>query len=685
MKKKVAVISWDAVAAKRHTIQTAEFFGDEIEVESYSVQDGSISCLRKADLYLVSTCAFHEYKDVNEFLPWGGDVVILQLTITKESFYRLLEIPRNTSALLVNINPRMATETIAYLNKIGVNNITFYPCYPGVEEIPPCNLAITPGETQLVPTHIKNVIDIGNRELSLETILEAALKLRMEHILNTRRYRDYAARVVDNDFNVRRLYQRSIQFQGLYEILQTVVDMGVIGVDDEGLVFTFNKKAEDVMRLKAKDVIYQKASAVFPCLPFREIIETRRNLNSRIIKIHDVDINVSITPVMRNDTFIGAFALVQKFSEAEYKQYQMRRQLMSKGHISKYTFADIAGNSPAIVKARVIAQQMAKSNGTVLLTGESGTGKELFAHAIHAASDRAEYPFVGVNCAAIPEDLLESELFGYEEGAFTGARKGGKTGYFEFAHQGTLFLDEIEGMSHLLQLKLLRVIQEKEVMRVGGSQIIYVDVRIIAATNENLFELAVKGAFRKDLYYRLAALPVELPPLRERGEDTLLLFENLKQRIGANFELSPEAKNTFFRHTWDGNIRELRNCVEYLACLEKQQIEAGDLPRNIRDPRAVPLDTGEKTCYENLLRIAGKRLDDYLYVLQKLLSAYRNTERLGRKTLAEMARLDGRFLSEQEIRTITTQLGNLDMVQVGRGRSGSKITETGISILSLLQ
>ncbi len=686
MTKKVAVITWDAQSVALYAQQVCTFFEPFIEVSTYNVQDGSTSRIQKADLYIISTCAYEGYKDVEEYLPLGGEVVITQVTIHKESLHKLLEVPRNTTAMLVNINPRMATETMAYLNKIGVNNIDFVPCYPGIAEQPSCKLAVTPGERRYVPDHVEEIIDIGPRVLSPETIAEIALKLRLEHLLETQEYRSYADSVVNNDYTFRRVFNRSIQLQSLFEILQDILDVGVIGIDDQGFVFTFNQKAEYVTGLKSQEVLDRKASEMLPYIQFKECCSSKTKSSPRLIKIGDVDVNMTITPVVRQGILIGAFALVQRFSDAEYKQHQLRLQLLNKGHRTKYTFADIVGESPAIQKACSVAKRMAASNGSILITGESGTGKELFAHAIHAASRRANYPFVAINCAAIPDSLLESELFGYEDGAFTGAKKGGKMGYFEFAHKGTLFLDEIEGMSQLLQLKLLRVIQEKEVLRVGGNRVIHVDVRIVAASNQNLFEMVKRGEFRKDLYYRVAVLPVELPPLRQRGNDVLLLFHTIQEQIGSNFVLSGQAQQLFLQHPWEGNIRELGNCVEYLACLGKQQIQLDDLPPGMLvshqpKPQPTQLTQQQSQLLHQYLQIAGSNREEYGFVLNALYRANQTNQRLGRKSLSTAAMEAGIPLSEQEVRSVLTRLEELGLLKVSRGRSGSKITKDGEQVL----
>ncbi|WGV58599.1 sigma 54-interacting transcriptional regulator [Brevibacillus brevis] len=262
---------------------------------------------------------------------------------------------------------------------------------------------------------------------------------------------------------------------------------------------------------------------------------------------------------------------------------QIARQVS--GYSEPDPFQMIGGNSPAIVQAKEVARRVAASDSTVLLQGESGTGKELFAKAIHQASPRRDEPFLSINCAAIPEHLMESELFGYEEGSFTGARKGGKPGLFEVAGKGTLFLDEIGDMSMHLQSKLLRVLQEKELYRIGGNgKPIRLAARIIAATYLDLQERVDAGLFRLDLYYRLHVIPIHLPSLRERREDILPLANDIllahANRVGKGLHgFSKETQNILFHHDWRGNVRELENVIEYAVNMEATSwVQPASLP-----------------------------------------------------------------------------------------------------------
>ena len=394
-------------------------------------------------------------------------------------------------------------------------------------------------------------------------------------------------------------------------------------------------------------------------------------------------------PVVRKENCIGAFAMLQKFNEQESRQNALRRQMMQKGHYARYTLDDVIGISTAITETKNILRKMAATDSPVLLMGETGTGKELMAHALHQASRRADGPFIAINVAAMPENLLESELFGYEEGAFTGAKKGGRPGLFEFAHQGTLFLDEVEGMSLSMQVKLLRVLQEGEIMRVGGGSIIRVDVRIVAATNESLEEKIQDGSFRKDLYYRLNALTVEIPPLRKRGDDIFLLLDYFMRKMGGDFTLSEGVKAFLRRHPWPGNIRELQNAVEYFNYLAKPVIGLSDLPPTMTRFMDDGSDDGEGEVNDNAAddneadMVYQAAVDKKRFVLNQLALAWKAGETAGREKILEAAKKDHISMTQKQVRVLLDELAKEGLIQVGRGRGGSKITEKGLNKLKI--
>jgi len=301
-----------------------------------------------------------------------------------------------------------------------------------------------------------------------------------------------------------------------------------------------------------------------------KVLKTRKPVHGVRMKLgpNKKEVLVNVAPVIVDGELRGSVGVVHDLSEIRNLTDELNKIKKRVRHLeAKYTFDDIVGKSRSMLIAKEKAIKAASTPATVLLHGESGTGKELFAHAIHNHSWRRNRQFIRVNCSALTETLLESELFGYESGAFTGASKKGKKGLFEEADRGTIFLDEIGMMSLNLQSKLLRVLQEKEVLRVGGNEPINIDVRIISATNINLEQAVKDNKFREDLYYRLYVIPIFIPPLRERKEDITLLVENIirkcNQEFGRNIKgISPEVIRILTEYSWPGNIRELENVIE---------------------------------------------------------------------------------------------------------------------------
>lgn len=335
------------------------------------------------------------------------------------------------------------------------------------------------------------------------------------------------------------------------------------------------------------------------------------------------------------------------------------------------TNARFVGSSTAVVQLKREILLAAKTNATLLIEGETGTGKEVVANEVFSASARSGKRFVTLNCAAIPQELIESELFGYEEGAFTGAKKGGRLGLLEISHQGTLFLDEVEGMSPALQVKLLRVLQEREIMRVGGTSIIPIDVRIVAATNESLERKVAEGTFRRDLYYRLSTLPIVIPPLSERGDDLFLILEQFQKELGGSFRLTPQVRGFLKSYSWPGNIRELRNVVEYFLYTGHDPITMEDLPPTVfhRAPQA-PIRQLPETPQQ-------PSSDVFRFVLEQLYQASEARQPIGRERLLQLARDAFVPTSQQEIRSILAQMADQGLVRVSRGRGGSQLTPEG--------
>ena len=684
MKKQVAVITRAKEIRNSMKDQIDMIFGELVETNIYSLEDKTIDKLKKSDLYVVSSSAY-EYLD-EKFLK-NKNLVIVDYTISKERKSFLKNFPKGTKAVFFNVSQKMCMEAIAMMYHLGVNNIEFIPAYPNMENFPKNNLIITPAETKLLPKEAegRDIIDIGHRILDANTIIEIALKLEFEHILYYKKIKEYLDTVATNDYSLNKILEKATQSESQLGILMGILDIAIIGVDKDNFICSCNEGAEKILNRKSINLIGNSACDILSCVPFGEVRETKQEIRSRLVTVNGEYVNLNITPVIKAENYMGAFAVLQRFKEEEQKQHELRRQLLNKGHKAKYTFDDILGESGAIKKIKEIAKKMAKTNSAVLITGESGTGKELFAHAVHNYSDRKDYPFVAVNCAAIPENLLESELFGYEEGAFTGAKKGGKIGLFEFAHMGTLFLDEIEGMSPALQIKLLRVIQEKEIMKIGGGKVINIDVRIIAATNEELRKLVKENKFRKDLYYRINTLPIMIPPLREREDDVYLLLEKFKTEIGADFKFTPKAKEAFKMYNWEGNIRELKNYVEFFNFMGEEYINFEDMPLAVKEYyEENKKEISEKEESNILKETAGHRYKEYVFLLKKIKENQKAGLSSGRKILCSICEKNNISLTEQEIRGILKNLEKIDFIKVFKGRKGNIISEKGEEFLKNL-
>ncbi|WP_044737313.1 sigma-54-dependent Fis family transcriptional regulator [Geobacillus kaustophilus] len=413
-------------------------------------------------------------------------------------------------------------------------------------------------------------------------------------------------------------------------------------VDENGNGILINPAYTRLTGLTEEDVIGKPATADIAEgeSMHMQVLKTRRPVRGARMKVgpKNRDVIVNVAPIIVDGVLKGSVGVIHDVSEIQRLTAELNRaRQIIRTLEAKYSFADIVGESEEMKVAIEQAKLAAKTPATILLRGESGTGKELFAHAIHNASDRKYNKFIRVNCAAIPETLLESELFGYEEGAFSGARRGGKRGLFEEANNGSIFLDEIGELSASTQAKLLRVLQEREIVRVGGTKPIPINVRVIAATNVNLEKAIAEGAFREDLYYRLNRMPIYIPPLRARKEDIPALCRHLIQKLnqdyGRNVEgVTDEAMARLLAYDWPGNVRELENVLGRAMIFMKfheVMIDAAHLPP-LASPSSAPAPRLEM---EEELRPLGEMVSRYeASLIEQALRRHR-----GNKTAAARA------------------------------------------------
>lgn len=433
-----------------------------------------------------------------------------------------------------------------------------------------------PAEEVIDNTRLHIVLQTGESELNQEQMLPNGTRIVTNRVpVRSQTGEILGAVAIFRDItDIMALVEEVTDLKELKSMLQAIIlssDEAISVVDANGIGLLINPAYTRLTGLSPEEVIGKPADVDISegeSMHMR-VLQTKKPVRGTPMKIGPKrkDVIVNVAPVMVDGVVRGSVGVIHDVTEFKTltEELEKARRIIRKLE-AKYTFAEIIGESESMRIAVEQAKTAASTRATVLLRGESGTGKEVFAHAIHNESDRKYNQFIRVNCAAIPEALLESELFGYEAGAFTGALRGGRKGLFEEASGGTIFLDEIGDLPQTMQVKLLRVLQEKEITRVGGSKEIPVDVRIIAATHVNLESAILKGGFREDLYYRLNVVPIHIPPLRQRREDISLLVRYLLRKFNAEYgrnveEIDERALRCLQEYQWPGNVRELENVL----------------------------------------------------------------------------------------------------------------------------
>jgi len=429
-------------------------------------------------------------------------------------------------------------------------------------------------------------LSIGGQLAGCVLLVACTSEQRDRLIGDTQRWVDFAEKMADlisRAFNEKQQADEARALAMQFDTVINAVSEGILTLDSRGTILHASQSAERLLEVSTGDLVSRSISFVFPQIGL-DFLNRPRNADFETFSMFNNEkaywlgaIKPIGGPAIPNG-YVVTFRGIEEIPKLVANYIGRERQV---------TFRDILGSSASMSRVKQIAASIAGADSTVLIQGESGTGKELFARAIHFESPRRKGPFVALNCAAIPEPVLESELFGYEEGAFTGAKRGGKPGKFELAHGGTLFLDEIGDMPIHLQAKILRAIQERMVDRLGAGKPKPVDIRIIASTNRDLEQMAVSGGFRLDLYYRLAVIPIVIPPLREHREDIPEYVDHFtreySQALGKKVEgIDPAAMDALMKYAWPGNIRELANALEYAVNLvDGPMIDLSRLPPQI--------------------------------------------------------------------------------------------------------
>jgi len=684
MKKKLGIITSSYDVCMEYKKQMLKIFSHAIDVVCHSFDLKITEDVWAVDALLVSTSS--QYEVVKSQIHPDVNVVISQLTLSKRGYDLLAGSGIEKKVGLVNLSFEMCIETIATLNQLGFTDHVFVPIYPNMTNVPKFHTAVTTGERRFVPKDTENVLDLGHRMINKNTIVDLAIALELEDMLETKSVVDYFDQIVSNTRGYEYFIEMTKTFKRQFNTLLSIMEKGVIGFSSEGLIESYNEKAVQIMDCR-KDLAGTAIADLLPRSLMVDYFASKERVLNKLVKINQRNITVSIFPVSGRDgepkaVDLGSYVIMESFETQENTQNMLRLQLANKGHVAKYTMDHIVGESESIQHVKALVARMGNSRSAVMITGESGTGKELIAQAIHNVSPVRDKQFVAINCAAISPSLLESELFGYEAGAFTGALKEGKSGIFELAHNGTLFLDEIGEMPLELQSRFLRVIQEGEVMRVGGQKVIKVNTRLVAATNRDLYKQVQENKFRKDLYYRLNVLPIHVPPLRERHGDVELLFDYFQNVQGCRFELSPEVLDFLNAYEWEGNIRELRNCVKYFENVGQPVITMEDLPFHMQNRSKVEVKGKAVEPQRSMeSHSLGALSDQESFVLRLFYQAFQDRRKLGRKSIAQKAYEQEVFLSEYDVRRILKDLEQQGLVCISKGRGGSTISSKGIELV----
>lgn len=681
----ILIVSMRKMPAHSLAKSLRDILGDAVHISTHSyLDDGELNISTFPKILLAS--GENSYKKLLEKFA-REKITFAKRDIALPVFFeRVFLLPKGKKVLVINETQDGTLDTIQNLVSIGIDYLEFQPYWQdcGIKIDDDIDTAISPGMLHICPKHVKTKIDIGMRQLSISVFVEILNRLSLD-LSYAEKFLSHNKAVLVNAY--KRLSEQYVRTEELRLSLESILDNineAIISVENEH-IYECNPAAEKLLGFSRKEVLNKDINLIMGN-NFLPSYVGGSEINDNVLLFNNKKLYVTYIPLKTASENKGIFTF-KETSEIEKLEENVRKILYKKdsGYNAKYTFKDILAKSENIKKLITTANSMAKFDSVILITGESGTGKELFAQSIHNASSRKNGPFVAVNFGAIPDNLVESELFGYEEGAFTGAKRTGKKGLFELAHNGTIFLDEIGNSSTWIQSRLLRVLEEKELMRLGDTKIIPVNVRVIVATNKNLKGLIEKQLFREDLYYRLNVFPLRIPPLRERKECIFPLISHFLSKYNLHKTFSKEAYDCIMDYNWPGNIRELKNMVDYIIIqTNKAVINLEDLPYDMQS--AVP----NKLYSDNDVEISLTQLEMHfdLNVIRKMLSIYKqnvtSVSKTGRNRMLTELAYHGIILSDGKIRTIINHLEAHDLIMKGKTKQGTIITEKGELLLKAM-
>lgn len=606
----------------------------------------------------------------SKYFP-NSKIIFVRRFIDQSRLQKLFEIPDGTPVLVVNKPRKIAEDLVENLYLLGIHHLKYIPYWPGCDlDTTPYDIVVYSGFRSYCPDNKKLYIDLGYRNIQPSTLTEIVKIYDLPSEFLDQFQLSMMKQHVNESYHLQTAYTQAAWGRYALDQALDISDTVLLHLDENQNILELNGRAEGLFRGGRGDVVGRPLSACFSgmscatelesCLAQKEPVDHKILFIRKrpyVLRVHYKTFHqyrhcfLTLTPAARGRSAPGD----------------------GESHPAKYSFQDIRGTSPAIQKAVRLSRYYASADETILIYGESGTGKELFAQSIHNASHRKSGPFVAVNCAAIPDTLIESELFGYEEGAFTGARRGGKQGLFQSAHRGTIFLDEIGDVSLQVQSRLLRVLEEREIMPVGSTQVIPVDVRVVCATNRDLKRLVREGAFREDLYYRLKILSLTLPPLRERREDIPDILESVLGPV----QLPEQVTEQVLRYSWPGNIRELRAFASNVAIFLQQSTPEGWSAPLLNELMETFFGEGTQQAAATGQPSEAQRL--LLRSIERLTASGKTA---GRGSLLHLPQVSGEGITEAQLKKELHRLSEDGLIVIGKTRQGIHLTRAGLAVLA---
>lgn len=686
----MAIFGRSAQTAKFMAEMLNDIFENAVDIFIYSYEDNI-----NTSIPVVMTTHKSHHDAAQKAFP-NSTIISPKKVLTGYNLEKVMLLPPETKVLVFTQPKEAILETINNLIEVGVKHLNLIPFDSDNPSIPTgCDTSVSPGLMYLCPPEIKNKIDIGFRTIAADAFNSLLLALGLSGHYLDKFNNQYTLPLVQGSNKLAENIETIELLSKERDLIINKIPDGVLTVSDDKTVLSMNNVMETIFGRPKADLIGKSVRDIISGIcDVRDLIyDIDEDLSAKItLNGTDFLYNCLLMKHGKQKSYIFTFKKAFDVSIMEEKSQQ---ELIKSGYVAKYDFKDIWGTVPAITEMKEKARTFAKNNVTILISGESGTGKELLAQAIHNNSLRCKAPFLPVNFAALPESLLESELFGYEDGAFTGAKKGGKPGYFEMANGGTIFIDEIGDMPLSLQPRLLRILQERELIRLGGSKIIPIDVRVIAATNKDLKQEVANKHFRSDLYYRLNILSINTVPLNQFKENIELLIRTyLSTKYNFKIQsIDESAKAILHSYNWPGNVRELINVADYIFYSSGGQtvVTAKAIPSYIVTdsflvntaapciPKSFSSVISSETKFSTYKK-PSTLSNEYVLAILRILNANRDKPN-GRQFIMQELKEAGKTISEHYLKIYIANMRSKGLLEVGSTKQGTCISELGFRFL----